>query len=439
MNDKTDIIFSFDTEDFTSNDAADAIYREAEILREEGIKGGFCVVGLVAGQLMAWGRDDVRNALQHHDILSHTYSHSVHPTLHEITDIEDFDTAYLVIEKQEKECLELIKACWPHKEILGACPPGNQKNYVAMYAYADMGLPIYTDTVCDTPKGQGAYYCNIYHTQYTFGMESFFHDSSDEYMKKTLDELASHKRVICFTHPNAAMFSEFWDSVNYFKKNDCEFGNWKPCKRRPVEETEKYYNSLKRFIKLIKADNRFNITSFSELKGNLAAKKERVIKKDDIPFIKNELEKNFAPIDNPSCSISDIFLAVCDFLKGENEHTCGMVYGFLDTPCSVDKEIIVTADEIILASASINTQRFLPAKITVGKHTIGPADFLFAALDVLCGAHEATIAPKAQLPSLDMMPRLRDVNFKGGWIQSDDFEDKYISKRLRLQCWTMRY
>ncbi len=37
----TDIIFSFDKEDFTSDIANDAIYREAEILREAGIKGGF--------------------------------------------------------------------------------------------------------------------------------------------------------------------------------------------------------------------------------------------------------------------------------------------------------------------------------------------------------------------------------------------------------------
>ena len=37
----TELIFSFDTEDFTSNEAADAIYREAEILREEGVRGCF--------------------------------------------------------------------------------------------------------------------------------------------------------------------------------------------------------------------------------------------------------------------------------------------------------------------------------------------------------------------------------------------------------------
>ena len=47
----TDIIISFDTEDFTSSRAGDAIRDEAEILRTLGIKGCFCVVGLVAKQL----------------------------------------------------------------------------------------------------------------------------------------------------------------------------------------------------------------------------------------------------------------------------------------------------------------------------------------------------------------------------------------------------
>lgn len=435
----TDIIFAFDTEDFTSNEAADAIYHEAEILREEGIRGGFCVVGLVAEQLGNWGRRDIHDALMHHDILSHTYSHSIHPTLHELTDIEDFDKAYAGVKAQEEEGIRLIREFWPEKEILGACPPGNQKNYVAMYVYSDMNLPIYADTVCDTPDGKGAYYCNLYQTQYSFGMENFFFNSSDEYMLKTLDDLSKHKRVICFTHPNAAIFSQFWDSVNYLKENNCEFGNWKPCKKRPYEETEKYYDSIRRFIKHIKDDNRFNITCFSELKNELALKKERVITLDDLPFIKEQLQRDFASIDNPSYCLSDIFLAVRDFLLGKDSHTCGKVYGFLDTPVGVNKEIILSKEEIILAAKNMDVSRFLPAEITVGDKKIGPADFIFASLDVLLGCDTLKVVPKKQLPSLDIMPRLRDVRFKGGWIQSDDFEDIYISKRLRLQCWTMRF
>lgn len=59
----TDIIFSFDAEDFTSNAASDAIYEQAEILRKEGIKGGFCIVGLLAKQLINLERNDIKEAL----------------------------------------------------------------------------------------------------------------------------------------------------------------------------------------------------------------------------------------------------------------------------------------------------------------------------------------------------------------------------------------
>ena len=79
----TDIIFSFDTEDFTSSRAADGILREALMFHEEGVVGNFCVVGLLAKQLRLWGREDVLEALSHHQIGSHTYGHTLHPMINE--------------------------------------------------------------------------------------------------------------------------------------------------------------------------------------------------------------------------------------------------------------------------------------------------------------------------------------------------------------------
>ena len=81
----TDIIFSFDTEDFTSNRAADAILEEAQLFTEEGVRGCFCLVGLLAEQLVNWGRTDVLDALKNHEINSHTYGHTLHPMINEYT------------------------------------------------------------------------------------------------------------------------------------------------------------------------------------------------------------------------------------------------------------------------------------------------------------------------------------------------------------------
>ena len=435
----TDVIFSFDTEDFTSNTAADAIYREAEILRQEGVRGGFCIVGLLAEQFKNWERSDIVEALRHHDILSHSYGHSLHPTLNEYTDVEDFDAAYEEMMRQETKALKLIEDVTGQK-VIGACPPGNQKTYVAMYGYGDMGLPIYADTFCDTADGNGVFYCNVYHMQYTTCMEEELMDTTAEDIKKLLDGLTKYKRVIIYTHPNIALYTEFWDKVNYYKENKCEFGKWAEAPRRPAEESERFYDNIRRLVRMIKADDRFNITSYSDVYATLSREGERVIKTDDIPYIREALKGDFAPINSPvSLSISDVFLACRDMLLGKREHVCGKVYGFLEAPIGVSEPVTLKRADMIKSAREMNADGFLPTKIGVADVEIGPADWLRAALDILCGEECATVMPASQLPKLDVLPQLKNLTFKGGWVQSDSFEDKYLSDRLRYQAWTMRF
>lgn len=436
----TEIIFSFDTEDFTSRVAADAICTEAEILREEGVKGGFCLVGLLASQLENWGREDVLDALKFHEIGTHSYGHSLHPTINEYTDIENFDDAYTKLERQEREALQMIKKATDNQKIFVACPPGNQKSYVAMYAYADMGIPLYADTFCDTKDGDGVFWCNIYHLNYTYNMEQlFFKEVSDAEFSELLNFLAEKKRAVLYTHPNYAEFNEFWDMVNYNKVNHCEFGQWKECQRRPKEETEHFYANIRKIIKLLKNDGRFKISSYSELAKKVNDEGERKIVKSDIRTIKEQLEFKFLPLTNPvSLSISDVFLACRDFLCGREEHICGKVYGFLDTPFAIENDIVLSAEDIVKSATTINADRFFPCSVTVGGVKIGPGDWLRAAMEVICGKETVALKPSPQLPSLDMFPTLDDKHFLG-WIQSDDFKDEYLSKRLKLQSWTMRF
>jgi len=435
----TDIIFSFDTEDFTSNVAADAVLREAEILREAGVKGGFCVVGLLAQQLEKWGRKDVIDALKFHEIGNHSYGHTLHPTINEYTDIDDFDAAYNEVLRQETESVRMINHATGNQPIYMACPPGNQKSYVAMYAYSDMGIPLYTDSFCDTYDGRGVFYCNIYQVKYTFCLEKLFEKNSDEDLLKTLDFLAEKKRAILYTHPNMANFTEFWDAVNYCKINHCDFGKWKECSKRPQEETEQFYTNIKRLVKLIKEDKRFRITSYSELAKEVNKEGERKVRKSDIKLLKDKISDEFFPVTEPvSLSISDIFLACRDFLLGRDEHICGKVYGFLDTPYAIKEEITLSAEDIIKSASEINTERFLPVSVNVGGTEIGPGDWLRAAMEVICGEKNVILKPALQLPSTEMLPDLTDDCLLG-WMQSDEFKDKYLSKRLKLQSWTMRF
>ena len=435
----TDIIFSFDTEDFTSNKAADAILREAQIFSEEGVRGCFCLVGLLADQLVNWGRTDVLEALSHHEINSHTYGHTLHPMINEYTDIDDFDEAVSRVVNEEGKAIEMIKKATGVDRIYAAVPPGNQKSYAAMYGYHKLGVPVYADTFCDTPDGEGAYYCNIYHIAYYEAMECFFRGDEKD-IARLLDRVAERKRAVIYTHPNAAVSNGWWDILNYDKENLVEFGKFLECPQHPKEDTERFYNNIRTMLRMVKSDPRFRITTYKEVSEALMTEAERKITLSDIPEIEKKLKESFENIRVPvSYSIADIMLGCRDLLLGKSEHICGDVYGFADTPYAIDREITLSANDIIKGAEEIKDGCFLPTEIMAGEAKIGPADWLFGALSVLQGKKTVTLVPREQLPSLDIIPETRDAYFKGTWRHSDSFEDKYLSHRLRMQAWTLRF
>ncbi|MGN0573680.1 MAG: hypothetical protein ACI4IX_07045 [Acutalibacteraceae bacterium] len=436
----TDIIFSFDTEDFTSDVSANAIKREADILSSEGVKGCFCLVGLLAERLLNQGRQDVLEALSHHEIQLHTYGHTLHPMLNEYTDIADFDAARNEVIRQETAALAAIKKATGTERVFAAVPPGNQKSYAAMYAYADMGIPIFADTLCDPVDGSGAFYCNIYNIDYTFCMESVFFKGGEKEIKAELDKLASRKRAVIYTHPHISLFKEHWDIINYDKKNIYPFGKWKEAPRRSEEESERFYEKLVLLLRLVKSDPRFRIITYGELAKELAARPERTVSVSDIPRLREWLSHGLRPTEGEgSLSVADIFLACRDLLCGKQTHICGKTKGFLEAPRGITDPVTVTADEIRQSAVSIPEDGFLPVQIWVNGKALGTADWLRAAMAVLCGEDTVTVTPGEQLVSLNILPRVRDCSFAGTWRHSDDFKDKYLSDRLRLQCWTLRF
>lgn len=135
-----------------------------------------------------------------------------------------------------------------------------------------------------------------------------------------------------------------------------------------------------------------------------------------------------------------MFQACRAFLCGAAQYLCGKNRGFLSEPVCAVSDFRVTKDQLCEAAEAMDETEFLPTSIMVGNETIGPADFLCAALEILCGADSALItARRVQLPALDAIPQTRDLSFVGTWMHSDDFEDRYLSDRLRLQSWTMRF
>ncbi len=433
----TKVIFAFDTEDFTSEKAADAIREEANILTEEGIRGCFCVVGALANQLADWERSDVINALKPHEIDTHSLTHSMHPIINEYTDKEDFLRAKEEFLLQERFAEKSIFQTFERKKLFAAVPPGNQDSYVAMLGYAEMGIPIYADSICD-PDGNGIYYCNGFHVRYSSCLEDYLFRVCPPF-KKELDRLATQDIAVIYTHPHKAMYRESWDILNYDKENLREFNDWIYPSRKRLSQTKRFYKNMHRLIKLLKKDSRFVFSTFEDIASEYDPFKKRTLSLSQVPVLFETLSRGLTPCNSPSLSLCDMFFACVNFLQGKKEHLCGPVYGPMEEPQGIQSPVTLTLKEVFESAKSIDTSAPIPSRIRVGQYYIGPADWLYAAVEALYGVGKIELVPIPQLPDLDDLPKIKNCSFRGTWRHSDSFEDKYLSDRLRYQSWTMRY
>ena len=454
---RTKILFSFDTEDYTCDRSNDAIRDLANVLRAEGVRGNFNVVGYLAARLVELRRFDVIDALKDHVIGSQTLYHSRHPDLAELGDDPDYARAYRRTLTDEARAMGMLEAAFGEGRCVFWCPPGNSVSAVAMDVYSDMGvrisagcgmtqdqtLDLYSDMLVrpGTDVG-GLWYFNQYHAPYSldFHLESMLPQPgvSEPDYAAALDKLARYDVLCLYMHPHMAVKTAHWDGLNYLKGNQSDWRHWKEAPDRDPRDTAVFYARLGAFVRRMKADPRFEITDFESLQTSF---RPRVaIARKDLPAIRAALAGDFNSIRDPaSWSVADVFQAVVRLLRGEQPTVPGKVYGFLSRPKGVDAETRISVADLRAAAARIDLSTFLPSEIRVGDRTIGPADFLFAALEALdTGAESVLIRPREQLGSFKEVPGLVRMNLAGKWVHTPEFKDAFLSERLRLQLWTLR-
>jgi peptidoglycan/xylan/chitin deacetylase (PgdA/CDA1 family) len=126
---------TFDTEDFIGEKSVPALNRVLELLKKHKLTGLFFTTGHMAEKLSDY--PETVELLNQHQIGFHTSSHSVHPTLFEFTDVEDYENAYhasllretshvnpLTGEVEGKGGIHALKALFPQKQIVSFRAPG---------------------------------------------------------------------------------------------------------------------------------------------------------------------------------------------------------------------------------------------------------------------------------------------------------------------------
>ena len=433
----THLVFSFDTEDYVNLNALDCIKNIADILTRNGVKGCFNVVGWLAKLLKEQGREDIIEAVKLHEIDSHSLRHSHHPTVNEYTDVADIEEAIGRFVKEESENLAILREIFGIERVYAWCPPGNSTSYAAHYGVDRLGIPVFDgDELTDRVRYRPVNFCNLVCTRYTTDLVSNLLKHNDEDIPKLVDELARFDFITVSNHPQEFMSTEFWDGLN-FKGQNTPKEEWIPSPVRPDEETAELFRKFDLLVKAVKNDDRFEIVTYKDC-ADIYGAKGRVITRDMIPELKRQLEEYFFPVTTPdSFCIADIVLACRDLMLGSERHECGKVYGFIDTPYAIKEPMTFTASEIASAAGQIGN-RFLPEQLYINGKAIGVADWLFGAFEVLSGAEKVTLKPREWQIDMDQFPWVRDELYKNWpWMQGDDFKDEFLSKRLRLQSYTI--
>ena len=437
----TDLLFFYDTEAFTARDAAQGVLEIANIMSEEGVTATFALVGKMAEALDRWGRQDVLKAMARHEIATHTWGHTYHPTTTEMADVADYDLAYRTIRAQEEEAVAMLKKYVPGlKDVVSFVPPGNNEPYVAQYIYRDLGMKFTCGgSYCPNERGD-QWYCGMLQIPYVCTFEDFLPGHRPCDPEKFAAQLAKAKRAVIYCHPQKVIDKEFWDILNFNGKNPPEGEPYRQAEKWTPAETAQYLDGIRKVTRYLKNDPRFRIVTPSQLAAE--QKPRERMRLADVTFLRDELKRDFGPIDRSGWCLCDVFRGAVLFLRGETCYDPSREFGFLEKPVGVTSPCVVTAADMKAAAAKIDLGGFLPSAIDVGGMRLGPRDFLMAALEILAtGAPTAKVEPIAdQLGSFRAMPRLeKTVYTRKSWcVYSFDLKDDYVSDRLRLQLWTLR-
>ncbi len=439
-----EVIFSFDTEDYTNPGSDDAILRLAELLRAENIRASFNIVAALAEALVARGRQDILDALRYHEINYHTYRHSWHPVPAEYSDGPDWETPYRRLVAEEAPGIEMVKRIFQRERLYAAVPPGNCVTAQGLYAYAELGLPVCVSSfpMWDT-GGRSIYYCNGIYIENNEFWDSLLLREGLEGALSRIDKWRAWDRLVICMHPNILFYKTFWDKLNMDGTNQVAWGQWRLAERRSPEVIEQFFVDFREAVRALKRDPHFKFITFQDVVDSRPPR--RPISRSGLDALLEPVSQRFmltssgASANEKHYSLAELFGACVYFLNGgARDYAPEGIGGPMDEPVGVSAPTAVNAADLRQATARLAGLKAIPSQVEVnGSSPIGPRDFLEAARMVLRGAEQVEIVPQPQTPDVAGFYHLAEAQLAGTWLYSPDFKDEWVSRRLKWQAWTI--
>lgn len=243
------LYLTFDVEDFINDRSLDALHHILKLLRQRHLKGLFFITGHMAEKLARFPQ--VVDLLEEHEIGYHSTSHSVHPTIFEYTDVNDYQEACRVSLSREASHInplsgavegtggiELLKDVFSHKRIESFRAPGFSWSPPHLEALIHLGIKYdFSTDISGIP---------VKYRGITFFPFPSFIDLVP--LRGFLRSVMKKEMVVVDFHPNFFVNEDWWDSIFFSGTNPDRMYGVAPRTVNRVKSMFRRFDALLRIV-----------------------------------------------------------------------------------------------------------------------------------------------------------------------------------------------
>jgi hypothetical protein len=473
---QTFVVLWFDTEDFVNLETDEIPLRIAKIMEKHDVRVVFKIVGEKLRALKRNRRNDVIEALSHHDIGYHSNLHSIHPTPSEYVNNLDWDRASKEFEKRERQGYDEIRrtfgrrpSCYGHQGLCWV-----PQAYPVLKKW---GIPVYLDeTFTISTLGERPFwYGNMLNVMClrsnvstldagvsAFPIASDWLSNFPSEFSKLYEKLQKEDPIgviSIYCHPTTYATAEWWENGNFLHGKNPEGMQFKkaPIKRR--EKIEEDLGLLESFVmKARKLPNLHFITASDALKiykdrasgRRFSAQEIKILCDKGVRSINYEKVKEGVWI-NPA----ETFVMVLEMLSRYartrkipksvrcNRHPFGPKKSY---------ETVINGNQIALKNfircsqivfRQVCESGYIPYSIKIGRASLSPIDFFATACTVYLQLSSSQPSQVIQLVRgfFEVGNMVTKDGAKIDWgyqLNPEGFEAPVQLEQARLQAWTLK-